>query len=73
MKATLNIPDTIIDEAQKLSNQKTRTAVIIKALQEYTRMLKREKLVTLRGKKLLADNFDFTKLRGKEIDEVHIG
>ncbi len=72
MKATLNIPDKIIDEAQKLSDQKTRTAVIIKALQEYTRMLKREKLITLRGKKLLADNFDFTKLREKEIHEIHI-
>lgn len=73
MKATLNIPDTIINEAQKLSNQKTRTAVIIKALQEYTRMLKREKLLSFRGKNLLADNFDFSKLREKEIDETHIG
>lgn len=73
MKATLNIPDTIIDEAQKLSNQKTRTAVIIKALQEYTRMLKREKLRSFRGQKLLADDFDFSKLREKENDEIHIG
>ena len=63
MKATLNIPNSVIDEAQKLSNQKTRTAVIIKALQEYTRMLKREKLLSFKGKKLLADDFDFQKLR----------
>jgi len=71
MKATLNIPDTIIDEAQKLSNQKSRTAVIIKALEEYTRLLKREKLLSFRGKNLLADNFDFSKLREKEINEIH--
>ncbi len=73
MKATLNIPDTIINEAQELSNQKTRTAVIIKALQEYTRMLKREKLLSFRGKNLLVDGFDFSKLREKENDEIHIG
>ncbi len=73
MKATLNIPNSVIDEAQKLSNQKTRTAVIIKALQEYTRMLKREKLLSFKGKKLLADDFDFQKLREKEINEIHNG
>ncbi len=73
MKATLNIPDSVIDEAQKLSDQKTRTAVIIKALTEYTRMLKREKLIGLRGMNLLADDFDVNNLRKKEIDEIHIG
>ena len=73
MKATLNIPDSVIDEAQKLSDQKTRTGVIIKALTEYTRMLKREKLIGLRGMKLLADDFDVINLRKREIDELHIG
>ena len=73
MKATLNIPDTIIKDAQKYSDQKNRTALIIKALEEYTRLLKREKLLSFKGRNVLSDSFDIEKLRQQESDEVYIG
>jgi hypothetical protein len=50
MRATLNIPDQLIDEVQKLSGQKTKTGAIIAVMEEYVRRKKMEDLLELRGK-----------------------
>ena len=37
MRTTLDIPASLIDEAMQLSHQKTKTAVIINALEDFVR------------------------------------
>ena len=50
MRATLNIPDQLIEEVQRLSGQKTKTGAIITVMEEYVRRKKLEDLLALRGK-----------------------
>lgn len=50
MRATLNIPDELICEVQRLSGEKTKTQAIVTALEEYVRRKKMEDLLDLRGK-----------------------
>jgi hypothetical protein len=50
MRATLNIPDELIHEVQRLSGQKTKTQAIVTVMEEYVRRRKREDLLALRGK-----------------------
>ena len=37
MRTTLDLPEPLLDEAMKLSHQRTKTAVIITALEEFVR------------------------------------
>ena len=37
MRTTLDLPEALITEAMKLSHQKTKTAVIISALEDFVR------------------------------------
>ena len=50
MRATLNIPDGLIDEVQRLSGEKTKTQAIVTVMEEYVRRRKMEDLLALRGK-----------------------
>jgi len=50
MRATLNIPDELIDEVQRLSGQKTKTGAIVTAMEDFVRRKKMEDLLALRGK-----------------------
>lgn len=50
MRATLNIPDELISEVQRLSGQKSKTGAIVTVMQEYVRRRKMEDLLALRGK-----------------------
>ncbi len=50
MRATLNIPDDLISEAQKATGEKSKTKAIITAIQEYIRQKKVRDLLALRGK-----------------------
>jgi metal-responsive CopG/Arc/MetJ family transcriptional regulator len=50
MRATLNIPDKLIEEVQRLSGQKSKTGAIVTVMEEYVRRKKMEDLVALRGK-----------------------
>lgn len=50
MRATLNIPDTLMSEVQKLSGQKSKTKAIVIAMEEFVRDKKIKKLLSLRGK-----------------------
>lgn len=46
MKTTLNLPDNLLSQAMKVSNCKTKTAVIVRALEQLVRS---EKLALLRA------------------------
>lgn len=50
MRATLNIPDELIAEVQKLSGVKSKTGAIITVMEEYVRKRKMADLLALRGK-----------------------
>ncbi len=50
MRATLNIPDELINEVQRLSGEKTKTQAIVTVMEEYVRRKKMEDLLALRGK-----------------------
>ena len=50
MRATLNIPDDLINEVQRLSGQKTKTQAIVTVMEDYVRRKKMEDLLALRGK-----------------------
>ena len=50
MRTTLDLPSSLIDEAMKLSNQKTKTAVIISALEESVRKTRISDLKRYKGK-----------------------
>ncbi|MBI4607815.1 MAG: type II toxin-antitoxin system VapB family antitoxin [Candidatus Rokubacteria bacterium] len=50
MRTTVNLPDDLLTEAMKLSQEKTRTATIVAALREYIRARRVERLIARRGK-----------------------
>jgi putative antitoxin of VapBC-like toxin-antitoxin system len=50
MRATLNIPDELIAEVQRLSGQKSKTGAIVTVMEEYVRRHRMEDLLALRGK-----------------------
>jgi hypothetical protein len=50
MRTTLDLPESLLNEAMKSSRQKTKTAVIITALNELVRKNKLQQLKLFRGK-----------------------
>ena len=49
MRTTLDLPDSLITEAMKLSHQKTKTAVIISALEDFVRKSRSSDLKKYKG------------------------
>ena len=64
MKITVDIPNPLIDEAIKLSNHKSKTAVIITALEDFVRKNRLKELKKFRGK--VALDIDLDKLRNRQ-------
>ena len=50
MRTTLDLPAPLLAEAMKLSNQKTKTAVIISALEDFVRKTRISGLKKYKGK-----------------------
>jgi len=50
MRATLNIPDDLLKEVQKITGEKSKTKAITVAMQEYIRQKKIKELMALSGK-----------------------
>jgi metal-responsive CopG/Arc/MetJ family transcriptional regulator len=65
MRATLNIPDELISEVQKLSGQKSKTGAIVTVMEEYVRRRKMEELLALRGK--ITIEYDWEKEEETEL------
>ncbi len=49
MRATLNIPDDLILEVQKISKEKSKTRAIVIAMEAYVRNMKMAELRALKG------------------------
>jgi hypothetical protein len=58
MKTTLNIPESLIKEAMKLANRRTKTDTIIIALKEYIRKKQLEKVIDMSGKLDFSDDWE---------------
>jgi metal-responsive CopG/Arc/MetJ family transcriptional regulator len=65
MRATLNIPDELIDEVQRLSGEKTKTQAIVTVMEDYVRRKKMEELLALRGK--IAIEYDWEREEEAEL------
>ena len=50
MRVTLNIPDDLLAEVQKISGEKSKTKAIITAMEEFVRQNKINELIALKGK-----------------------
>ena len=50
MRATVNIPDDLISEVQKISKEKSKTRAIVRAMEAYVTEKKIAELRALRGK-----------------------
>ena len=50
MRTTLDLPDMLVQEAMKVSHQKTKTSVIITALQDLVRKNRLQELRQFRGR-----------------------
>ena len=57
MRATLNIPDDLLSEVQKISKEKSKTRAIVTAMESYVRDRKMTELLALRGKMTI--NYDW--------------
>ena len=57
MRITLDLPDALVEEAMKLSHQRTKTAVLITALEDFVRKSRIQGLRKFRGKVNLSGAF----------------
>ena len=62
MRTTLDLPQSLVHEAMKASHQRTKTAVIVVALQDLVRKNRLQRLKAFKGKVDL--NLDLDTLRG---------
>lgn len=63
MRTNVVIDDKLIQEALRLSNLKTKKALIHKALEEFIQNRKRLDLREVRGKIRFAEGYDYKKMR----------
>lgn len=63
MKTTLDLPEHLVEEAMKVSHAQTKTAVIVKALEELIRKSKIKDLKEYKGKIEL--EIDLNELRDR--------
>ena len=63
MRTTLDLPETLLNEAMKVTHTETKTAVIVKALEELVRKSKISDIKKYRGKINL--DIDLNELRGR--------
>lgn len=64
MRTTLDLPETLIAEAMKVSHQRTKTGVIVTALEEYIRKNRIQGLRAFKGKVDL--DVDLDSLRNRQ-------
>ncbi|MFZ2658309.1 MAG: type II toxin-antitoxin system VapB family antitoxin [Victivallales bacterium] len=61
MRTTIDLPSALVEEAMTVSHQRTKTAMIVTALEDFVRKNRIQGLKKFRGKINL--NIDLAKLR----------
>lgn len=70
MRATLNIPDELIEKVQDVAKTKTKTEAIVIAMEDYIRRHKIKKLIALKGKINIEDHTtELDSLESEELNE----
>lgn len=64
VRTTIDLPEKLVNEAMKISHQKTKTSVIVTALEEYVRKNRIQNLKRFRGK--LDISIDLNALRKRK-------
>jgi len=64
MRTTLDLPNALVEEAMKVSHQRTKTAVLVTALEDFVRKNRIQGLKKFRGKVKL--DIDLDKLRKRQ-------
>ncbi len=67
VRTTLDIDAELMDEAVRLSGERTKAAAVEAALREYVRLRRKELLLGLRGRLRLEE--DWRELRDAELGE----
>ena len=65
MRATLNIPDKLLDDVQALSGEKSKTRAIVTAMEDFVRRRRMDALISLRGK--IAIEYDWETAEAEEL------
>jgi hypothetical protein len=65
MRATLNIPDELLDDVQSLSGEKSKTRAIVIAMEDFVRRRRMESLISLQGK--VAIDYDWEAAEQEEL------
>lgn len=65
MRATLNIPDELIEEVKKITGARTKTEAIVISMKEMIRKKRIEELIALRGK--IDIDYDWEKEEEREL------
>lgn len=68
MRTTINVPDSVLAELMRLTGTRTRTEAVTRALSEWARRRKLDRLLALRGK--LTFDGDLEALRALELSET---
>ena len=63
VRTTIDLPETLVETAMKLSHQRTKTAVIVTALEEYIRKNRLQELKKFRGQVDLSIDLDAVRKR----------
>lgn len=63
MRTTIDLPETLVKTAMKISHQRTKTALIVAALEEYIRKNRLQELKKFRGKVDLSIDLDVVRKR----------
>lgn len=63
MQITLELDDSLLDEAAKLTNLSNQAEIVSLALQEYVKLHRKKNLLDLAGQIQLAPGFDHKALR----------
>ncbi len=64
MRTTLDLPDVLVQDAMKVSHQKTKTAVIVTALQDLVRKSRLQELRHFKGRVNLDVDLNVARKRG---------
>ncbi len=64
MRTTLDLPEDLIDEAMKVSHQRTKTSMIIAALEDYVGKHRLQELKRYKG--AIDLDIDLDRLRDRE-------
>lgn len=65
MRATLNIPDELINEVQQLTREDSKTRAIIIVMEDFIKRKRIEKLLSLQGK--VSIDYDWEKEEAREL------